>query len=664
MKLLSYSIALCLLTCSLAKANPLVTKPVHPDENELPEALQMAHVTLMQQAMEQNATNKTLNSPATQNSSAAKPSTEKYARNLPRSHQAKSYSSTDTRKCCNPAPVSCPTFAISSVPFVVPANGHYIIPNSLTYNGTGTAITIPSTVDNVTIEFCDGADLILTGTGTSSSPVTGILVQNVNSDTTILNAQIIGLPNFALFQRGIDIESSSNVAIINPTVANFRIGIRASKSSNVDIVNSKSTNCRTHIFLTQANSINCSNIETSNDTSANAWYGIFTTFSNNISIVNAHITNSTLSQIAVNGGRDIFIDQVLMTGFSPALSIQFPLLITGAINVLVQNITASQDAFSSGGYLYAGAFPFALSNVNITLRNCTLFQLPIYAGGLDLIMEDISCIAIDPSTLGPVCQLGSLNPDGTPGDFCQNVTIRNCNFNCPVQPVQGEVFEIVWGDGIIVDNCTFNYIGTGPNDPSSCVEPISMKMAIGNDGSIICPNSAAVTNCRISNCTFSSTTPSSYGITIVGGGDNTQGTSGINQGIVFENCSINNCLLDGILVENTMNSSIIGCNIQNCAGNAIHIGTGATGCSILNSQVTNNPGNGITIEANSTANHIQGNNAFNNGGTGLNNVTLANNTEWYYNSSCNNGTNMNNIPKVVAPGGVPVVGQNIDCLAD
>ncbi len=527
-----------------------------------------------------------------------------------------------------------PVYPITSVPFVVPANGHYLVQTDLTWAGAGYAITVPSTVDNVTIEFCNA-----TLTLTNPNSLGGILVEGVNSKTTILNAQMVG--------------TLRPVTEINE----LNIGINVKDSSNVTISNSSFTDVNW-----------CINADHSNGILIDGVY------------VREH-------NVAYN-------DLSPFDHYYPFTAIYA----TYVKNATIQNVTIDADfAFSwASTPLFVGTFEQGDSCLNVTVRNCNLFNGMLGIFDTDAVLiENITAVMNDPMFVpGILIELGGCN--ATPYGSINGI-MRNCSLNSLASNIESFVgLNILGANGFLVDNVVINIT---PTASSTNGNTIALQMGLLNE----------ITNCEFSNCIFTSPSdnPASTPVIITGA------AGGPVQGITFKNCLMSNGLVNGVIIDTTNNVSIIDCNISNCGPNAIALFHENIGTSIINSQITTNPGNGIflgveafastimgnsisynggdgiilrpgatanfitdnqvsnnsgngiTLNSGAPSNHFLNNKTFDNGLVGLNNVDASSNfsNEWYYNISCNNGTNVLNILAVV-PQGVPVIsGQNIDCAA-
>ena len=570
MKQISYSIVLCLLTPGLAQAEPL--------------SVVSSFVVPATGAAGTQKPNAAQNSPTPQNAAAAKPSQptaqKPVAANAMQASSQKPNKSSelDTRKCCNPtlAPVTCPTFPILSVPFTVPANGHYLVQTDLTYNGTGFAITIPSTVDNVTIEFCN-ATLTLT-----DPTAGGILVDGVNSSTTILNPKIINFlgTSFSEAGIGINVQNSSNVTIKNASFLDVNFCINVNESNGVSID------------------------------------GVYARIFNETNVAYAAITGTYVHDMTI------------------------------------QNMTINADSdrnFTSNFPIFVGTFDPGFSCSNITLRNLNLTNSRI--GVFDTngaLLENIFSEITELNNNGNGIQLGGC-AEVLYGSI--NGIIRNCSF---INKNAGPNFNgmVVNGaNGLVVENIVVN------------CNPTSLDSAVGRGGILYMGFINNVVACQFTNCIFTAPdiSPAGNGIVIVSPllpPPNLEAA-----GIIFRNCLVNNCSNDGIVLDSAYNVSIVDCNIQNCSTNAIHLTNFSISNSVIDTQITNNGGNGITVEGGCTENHIQGNNVFYNFGIGLNNVdNMTNDTEWYFNTSCNNTINQSGVPFVIAPGSTTfVAGANIVC---
>jgi parallel beta-helix repeat protein len=218
-----------------------------------------------------------------------------------------------------------PPVAIDSVPFTITAPGTYCLLESVTYTGSGAAITI-SGVSNVKLNL-ENASITLT-----DPAAVGILIIN-SSEVVVQNDAISATaPSLDPASAAIQVVDSSKVIIDNVLTVNTAKGIWIQGSDNVRVSNS-------HLLLHSL------------DLAAGGPNGaIRAEGSRNIDIVNTVAENSIFGAALANGTRNVHISN------SKFYNNAFNLFLRDGENVLIENSELLTDIADA---------PFLFNNIQI-----------------------------------------------------------------------------------------------------------------------------------------------------------------------------------------------------------------------------------------------------------------------------------------------------------
>ncbi|MCE5318915.1 MAG: right-handed parallel beta-helix repeat-containing protein [Parachlamydia sp.] len=127
---------------------------------------------------------------------------------------------------------------------------------------------------------------------------------------------------------------------------------------------------------------------------------------------------------------------------------------------------------------------------------------------------------------------------------------------------------------------------------------------------------------------------------------------------LFDECEISQGTEANIRFDTATQCTVKNCLVNNATGDGIVLNADAQKNALLGNVVSNNV-NGIVINTGASKNHLQDNKVFGNSGVGINNQET--DTETYFNTSCNNGTNCIGVFPVQLPGDPAQAGSNICC---
>lgn len=461
-------------------------------------------------------------------------------------------------KTCNTNPncsVKCASLPILSVPYTISQPGHYLVPKSLTYTGGANAINVTD-IDNVTIEFCDGAQLT-----TTNPEAIGINVSGA-TNVDIVNATLVGTLAEEALSRGILVNQSDNVTIKNASITDYDINVSIVSSTNIEVDH----------LVAVAN---------------NATFAINSLLRarsvENLSIHDSKFRTSLASNIASGGIllEDTVIAENERSGI-PCKSVQLQNLecyncdiFNAPVESLVaENITSVIDdplyifsMFQFGGF-NAELTPFEYNTRNAILRNSTFSNLNANDTAVGIQAVQGSGLIID-NVVVNVNAAGTGDPDA-----------------CQEDPV--------------------NY------------PPVGIKFAIGNNGNSGC--TSRVTDCVVRNSIFTSATPSGYGITILATPENENDGIVIDNCLIdnclvdgilvrntvnssIQNSKVRNCSGDvsyGINLDTNANRNSLLNNEVSSNANGINVGANNTQNYLQDNKVHSNAGVGINNQGTDT----------------------------------------------------------------
>ncbi|MBS0655463.1 MAG: right-handed parallel beta-helix repeat-containing protein [Verrucomicrobia bacterium] len=528
---------------------------------------------------------------------------------------------------------------ICELPYTITKSGRYCLKskeNVLFASNVGAAITVQA--DNVDIDLA-GHTINLAGFGTTA----GIAATNVvnlfvhDGAITGLNANFLGNET-AAFEILLNNVSQATFKNLSLTTQNECASISGctnllfSKCTFDALANSASivleasstfedVTVEECTFLNTSGSMNLNHIAASG--SGNGLTVSSCTFDNalipietsqeanvaNIEISDCSFTNAEVAIILANAQNS----RVHNCSFNVYA---FAVAFLECQNMLVN--TCDFQFFGQDGYVNNGSFVLFRNSLGAIVRNCTMSNTQ-------------TCF---PSIFEPVYILSS-----------QDVLIDRC---------------------VIDGNSNANTFGATPANIHIAANPSTPSSDIKIRNSVIRGNAT-------------------YGIFC----------DGTESAVAPTAIEIDNCLIDGALAAGVFFGNALTCTIENCeisgttSGPGISLTDGSQYITMQSNTVVNNSAQGITLDLTSSNNDIAHNivtdnlsdgifigSCFNtvsdntvsrNGGIGINNLRGCN-SEFYGNSSCNNGANtlFNNckgLPagQVISPGGASVAGGNICC---
>lgn len=461
-------------------------------------------------------------------------------------------------KTCNTNPncsVKCASLPILSVPYTVSQPGHYLVPKNLTYTGALNAITVAD-IDNVTIEFCDGAQLTTTNPAAIGINISGA------TNVDVLNATLVGTLAEEIFGRGILVNLSDNVTIKNASITDYNINVSLVSSSNIEVDHLVSVGNNETVpldCLFRARSVE------------------------NLTIRDSKFRTSLASNI-VSGGlllEDTVIAENQRSGI-PSKSVQLQNLECyncDIYNALVESLVAENIT----------------SVIDDPLYIFSMFQF----GGFNA--------ELTPSEFN------------TRNAILHNSTFSNLNANdtaVGIQAVQGGGFII---DNVVVNvNAAGTGDPDACQEDPVNYPPVGIKLAIGNNGNSGC--TSRVTDCVVRNSVFTSATPSGYGITILATQDNENDGIIIDNCLIdnclvdgilvrntlnssIQNSKIRNCSGEtsyGINLDTNANRNSLLNNEVSSNSNGINISANSDANYLQDNKVHSNTGVGINNQGTDT----------------------------------------------------------------
>ncbi len=445
--------------------------------------------------------------------------------------------------------------AVNANNVVIDLNNH-----TLTYKGEG-ANGIATIGNSAHVTIKNG-----TIVGSNDQFTAGILL--LTSNVTVKNVRIINASG--AFSAGITMQGAFLPTVSTPQLIlapqdaiviekcdfeNDFFGIELNTFSNSVIIKECTINKSIQMGITQPSRKNiAANVTIDRCTISNSGLnGIYTAFSQ----TNWTISNCKISNTVLNG--------MILAAFQNLKVTNCQVLDSGAHGIIV-SIRQSQNVEIADCQIFNSQdSALRIDNVeNLTISNC---QITNY-------------LTPSPTTSPPLLKVQDVF----------NGTISGCTFNS----VAGT------SDGLLLRNCHALTL-EDCNAQIFCNQPrTNCPIGFNLQGDV---ESTVLRNCTVSG-------NPSVGIAL-----QQDALNGPNSGVIIENCTVKGAVNQGIGLSSAVNCAILGCQITNCQGDGILLGTATS------------------------QNAVRDNTVINNGGFGINNATTQpNGNQIYHNFASNNFT--------------------------